>query len=45
MTLDHLILIMYYLCEKSSVKLPKLPVDDLNGETNFYNHETFTATY
>jgi len=35
MPLQHIILLMYYLCEKFLVKLPKLPVADLNWETNF----------
>lgn len=45
MTLEHLILVIYYLCEKSSMKLHKLPVADLSWETNFYKrHETSTLT-
>lgn len=45
MTLEHLILVMYYLCEESSVKLPRLPVADPNWEINFYKkHETSTPT-
>lgn len=45
MTLEHLILVIYYMCEKSSVKLPKLLVADLNWQINFYKkHETSTPT-